>query len=173
MTNLSPGEALTVQLGPSRCELDAATVRIGKMSIRNEDIIGCGVADLDPSIGTSAVRVRKVGTHRSLLLYVAYRSGGKPKHLAVIVGGDQGLSQDGAKLVNALRARLGDRWVGQAGGMEIRKRLGISNAPIVIVFVLVGIVVAVVTVIAVLHGLHASPNGSHAPAPRGAAGRGR
>jgi hypothetical protein len=169
MTNALPSDTLTVQLGPSRCELDATTFRVGKVAMRWEDVTGAGVADLDPSIGTREVRVRKVGTHRSLLLYVAYRSGGKAKHLAVIVGGDQGLSQDGAALVNAFRARLGERWVGQASGFEIRKRLGISNRPLVIAFVLIGVVVAIVTVFAVLHG---SANRSPAPA-HGTAGRSR
>lgn len=150
----------TLRVGLSECAFDDASLRIGRQRFAYQDVIGFGVAILDPSVGAGGVRVRRAGLRRQLFLYVAFRkpSGGR-SHTALVVGGDAGLSAEGRALVEALRHRLGDRWVGEASSLEIRKRLGISSAPVVIAVVGAMVLALIIAAVIVAYAVSGTGGG--------------
>jgi hypothetical protein len=122
--------------------LGASSFKFGPWDIPYGDVSGAGVA----------VQTRRSGVYKSLL--IAYRLPGETKPRLINFG--LGRGSDGPQFAESFRAHVADRWHGEAGLFELRKRLGFSNR---FVFGLVTAIV-VLTVVGVLVALALSPRPS-------------
>ena len=112
--------------------LGSGSFKYGPFEIPYADVTGAGIA----------VQKRKFTVHRSLV--IGYRLPGDPKPRKILFGLKPG--PEGEQVVETFRARVADRWKGEAGLFEMNKLLGFSNK---LVFGIVGVIVAV-TVLAVV-----------------------
>ncbi|APR80763.1 Hypothetical protein A7982_06110 [Minicystis rosea] len=127
--------------------LGASSFKYGPVEIAYSDVFGAGIG----------LQERRVATYRSLI--IGYRQAGDPKPHKILFRLPPG--PEGNQLVEGLRARIPDRWQGEAPFFAMNKKLGFSNK---MAFTATAIAVLVAVVItAVLVGSSMSKN---ADAPR-------
>jgi hypothetical protein len=128
--------------------LGASSFKFGPWDIPYDHVSGAGVA----------VQTRRSGVYRSLI--IAYHLPGETKVRRIHFG--LGRGSDLTSFVESFRAHVADRWQGEAGLFEMRKRLGLSNR---FVFGLVAAIV-VLTVVGVIVALAMSPKPARELPPR-------
>lgn len=127
---------LPITLGPK-------SFKYGPVDIAYTDVIGAGIG----------IQRRRLGIYCSLV--IGYRRAGDPKPRKILFRLPRG--EEGDELVRGFRARVEDRWKGEADLFEMNRRLGFSNK--VVFGVVALLVILAIAITAAALGASSSKSG--------------
>ncbi|MFT3770230.1 MAG: hypothetical protein QM820_32780 [Minicystis sp.] len=131
--------------------LGATSFKYGPIEIAYGEVSGAGIG----------IQRRRLGVFRSLI--IGYRQAGDVKPRKILFRLKPG--PEGDQLVEGFRARVADRWQGEADLFEMNKKLGFSNKVVFGIVALIVLVAVAITAVALGSSMSKGSDGSRKALP--------